>query len=328
MIIFHFLHYTLNFMAGFYVVYIVIFIGGENTISYTSAQLIAAFIPPMALQLGCYTFLKSYTDLPLASICGILVCDIFVYAGLAWYVAQVWPSALGVRKVWYFLFLPSYWLGDRKGKDGVNNDVDKAHGGDGVEMGGMVSGDDGEGGASIPIEHVNESVLGAPTVIIQNLCKSFDTYMAVNNLSFSMYENQIFALLGHNGAGKTTAINVLTGLLAPDYTHTDSLASVYGHSIYTHMENIRYSLGVCPQHDVLFEQLTLQEHILFFAQLKGFSKQDAIEEAKRLVEFFKLESRVDHLGGELSGGQKRMLSIAIAVCGGSKFVVFDEVRKQ
>lgn len=90
------------------------------------------------------------------------------------------------------------------------------------------------------------------------------------------------------------------------------------------MEQIRYSLGICPQHDVLFETLTVREHILFFAQLKGFSYEDASEEVDRLMEFFHMENRLDHMGTELSGGQKRMLSIAIAICGGSRFIIFDE----
>eukprot|EP01031_Cornospumella_fuschlensis_P030350 gene30350-36672_t len=285
---------TLALLLGFYVIYLVIFIGDENTISYSSAQIIAAFIPPMALQ-------------------------------LAWYFSQVWPSALGVRKAWYFVFLPSFWLGGKKSKARVETR-------NGIEIGANHANDrigtcrsyNDEAGSTIPVEPANESILGKPTVIVRNLCKSFGAQMAVDRLSFDMYENQIFALLGHNGAGKTSAINVLTGLLAPDNARDDTVASVYGHSIFTHMEDMRHSLGICPQHDVLFDQLTLLEHIVLFAQLKGYSAHDAAEEAQRLMEFFKLENRKDHVGGELSGGQKRMLSVAIAVCGGSKFVVFDE----
>jgi ATP-binding cassette subfamily A (ABC1) protein 3 len=81
---------------------------------------------------------------------------------------------------------------------------------------------------------------------------------------------------------------------------------------------------VCPQHDLLFEKLTLREHILFFSQLKGNSFEEAKHEAVSLINFFHLGDRIDHFGSELSVGQKRMLSVAIAVCGGSKFVVLDE----
>jgi ATP-binding cassette subfamily A (ABC1) protein 3 len=176
----------------------------------------------------------------------------------------------------------------------------------------------------IPMEDANEDLLGKPTVVVKNLRKTFGSQLAVNNLSFKMYENQIFALLGHNGAGKTTTISMLTGLFSPDYATKDSGAFVYGHSIADEMDSVRHSLGICPQHDVLFENLTVREHILFFAQLKGYSLEAANEESTNLTNFFHLESRLDHTGTELSGGQKRKLSVAIALCGGSKFVVLDE----
>jgi ATP-binding cassette, subfamily A (ABC1), member 3 len=68
----------------------------------------------------------------------------------------------------------------------------------------------------------------------------------------------------------------------------------------------------------------VEQHILFFSQLKGSTYQRARDEAKVLTLKFHLEERLDHTGGELSGGQKRKLSVAIAVCGGSKFIVLDE----
>ncbi|CAE7418986.1 ABCA3 [Symbiodinium microadriaticum] len=90
------------------------------------------------------------------------------------------------------------------------------------------------------------------------------------------------------------------------------------------MDQIRLTMGVCPQHDVLFENLSVKEHILFFSQLKGSTRHQAEQEATELTSTFHLEERLDHTGSELSGGQRRKLSVAIAVCGGSKFVVLDE----
>ena len=118
---------------------------------------------------------------------------------------------------------------------------------------------------------------------------------------------------------------MLTGLTSPDmFLGGDRGALVYGHNILSEMDSVRLSMGVCPQHDVLFERLTVREHILFFAQLKGISYDEADKEAQALTDLFHLEQRLDHLGKELSGGQKRKLSVAIAVCGKSKFVVLDE----
>lgn len=89
--------------------------------------------------------------------------------------------------------------------------------------------------------------------------------MAVENLNVSMYNNQIFALLGHNGAGKTTTISMLTGMIEP----TDGYISVLGE---TELQKIRETIGVCPQHDTLYEDLTVQEHLELFAAFKGLEE--------------------------------------------------------
>lgn len=92
--------------------------------------------------------------------------------------------------------------------------------------------------------------------------------MAVDDLSLNMYKGQITALLGHNGAGKTTTMSILTGLFPP----TRGTASVNGHDIITDIEGVRSSLGLCPQHNVLFDRLTVKEHLDFFIQLKVWTQ--------------------------------------------------------
>ena len=82
---------------------------------------------------------------------------------------------------------------------------------------------------------------------------------------------------GHNGAGKTTAISILTGMLTP----TSGDASVYGASILTDMPRIRQSLGVCPQFDILWPEITAREHLTLYAAIKGFRGRDARAVAER-----------------------------------------------
>ena len=88
--------------------------------------------------------------------------------------------------------------------------------------------------------------------------------VAVDNLYLNMYQDQITVLLGHNGAGKTTTMSMLVGLFPP----TSGDAVINGYSILTDMESIRQSLGLCPQHNVLYDRLTVREHLNFFARLK------------------------------------------------------------
>lgn len=314
--------------TGFYVLYIVIFPAGKGDLSYDAAQLACAFFPPLGLQMSTGTFLRSYgkqfKTQSISTLCWIMFADIFIYSFLAWYFAQIWPSKIGVRKPFYFLFLPSYWFpktslppNERGAADCLNNADAKV----GVE-GGIEMIETGTG--KFPEEHANEALVGKPSIVVEHLRKTFGSNKVVNDLSFKMYENQIFALLGHNGAGKTTTINVLTGLTSPDYFASDCDAKIYGKSILSDMESIRYTLGVCPQHDVLFDTLTVEETIIFFSQLKGFSYDEAMAESDHLTHLFHLSQRRDHLGRELSGGQRRKVSVAIAICGGSKFVVLDE----
>ena len=88
--------------------------------------------------------------------------------------------------------------------------------------------------------------------------------VAVDNLYLNMYQDQITVLLGHNGAGKTTTMSMLVGLFPP----TSGDAIINGYSILTDMENVRRSLGLCPQHNILYDRLTVREHLNFFARLK------------------------------------------------------------
>ena len=89
-----------------------------------------------------------------------------------------------------------------------------------------------------------------------------------------MYDNQIFALLGHNGAGKTTTISMLTGLLQ----RSEGEAQIFDKDLFEDMDQARQMMGVCPQHDVLFELLTPVEHLEIFYDFKGGNAQNKREE--------------------------------------------------
>ena len=132
-----------------------------------------------------------------------------------------------------------------------------------------------------------------------------------------MYSGQVTALLGHNGAGKTTTINMLTGLLEP----SSGDAKVMGNSIIRDMSSIRKNIGICLQHDCLFDLLNVQEHIEFYSMLKNSYDKDNVEQVMKDVAL--LEKRYT-ASKSLSGGMKRKLSVAIAFCGDSKTVFLDE----
>ncbi|CAH2311465.1 retinal-specific ATP-binding cassette transporter [Pelobates cultripes] len=161
-----------------------------------------------------------------------------------------------------------------------------------------------------------------PGVCVQNLVKVFGNSFkpAVDRMNITFYEGQITAFLGHNGAGKTTTLSIITGLYPP----TSGTVWVRGRDIQTQMDSIRQSLGMCPQHNILFRHLTVAEHILFYAQLKGKSIKQAEREMEVMLEDVGIPQKRNEEAQNLSGGMQRKLSVAMAFVGESKVVVLDE----
>ncbi|NXM65532.1 ABCA1 protein, partial [Serilophus lunatus] len=143
---------------------------------------------------------------------------------------------------------------------------------------------------------------------------------AVDGLTLNFYEGQITSFLGHNGAGKTTTMSILTGLFPP----TSGTAFILGKDIRSELSTIRQNLGVCPQHNVLFDLLTVEEHIWFYARLKGLPEKKVKEEMEQMAMDVGLPHKLKARTSRLSGGMQRKLSVALAFVGGSKVVILDE----
>lgn len=124
---------------------------------------------------------------------------------------------------------------------------------------------------------------------ISHLKKQFAKHkVAVRDLSLNMFEGQITVLLGHNGAGKTTTMSMLTGMLPP----TSGTAIINGYDIRTNMKMVRDSLGLCPQHNILFDDLTVGEHLYFFSKLKGMRTSEIETEIQKYVQLLDLVPKV------------------------------------
>jgi len=150
--------------------------------------------------------------------------------------------------------------------------------------------------------------------------KSFGKFRAVDGMTLSMNKGQVFALLGHNGAGKTTTINMLTGAL----TISSGDAVVFGKSITNQLDEVQEMLGVCPQHNILWDELSSAQHLEIFSRIKGVSPEtrtNQIEEALKSVLLFNVK---DKPCGKYSGGMKRRLSVAISSIGDPKVIYLDE----
>jgi ABC-type transport system involved in cytochrome c biogenesis ATPase subunit len=149
---------------------------------------------------------------------------------------------------------------------------------------------------------------------VTNLRRTFGAVVAVDGLTVSFPANQISCLLGHNGAGKTTTISMLTGMIPP----TSGEGHVCGFDISTNMADIRNSLGVCPQFDILWPNLTVAEHAEIYASFQGVPKEALATEVAILVNDVGLAEKRNALTATLSGGQKRKLSVVLAFMGRPK----------
>ncbi|GAB9477447.1 Abc transporter a family member 1, partial [Globisporangium polare] len=143
---------------------------------------------------------------------------------------------------------------------------------------------------------------------------------AVRNLTFGLKRGECFGFLGINGAGKTTTMKMLTGDVVP----SSGSATLGGFDILTQQIEVRRQIGYCPQFDALFDLLTVREHLELFARIKGVSSADLNNVVSGLIEQMNLSSFDGKLAGSLSGGNKRKLSVAIAMIGNPKIIFLDE----
>ncbi|GAB0191806.1 glucosylceramide transporter ABCA12 [Grus japonensis] len=208
--------------------------------------------------------------------CWLILIDSFIYFILGWYIRNVFPGRYGMAAPWYFPLLPSYWVEynsylpfwneKRRGllftklflkkEATLNNKI------------------------CAPPPHLEpeptDLTLG---VSLRGITKVYGSKAAVDNLSLNFYEGNITSLLGHNGAGKTTTISILTGL----FPTSSGTIFVYDKDIRTDQEVIRKNMGVCMQHNVLFNYLTTKEHLLLYGYIKVplWSEQELYQEVKR-----------------------------------------------
>uniref|UniRef100_A0A8C6FY67 ABC transporter domain-containing protein n=1 Tax=Moschus moschiferus TaxID=68415 RepID=A0A8C6FY67_MOSMO len=227
---------------------------------------------------------------------GMLVIDAFLYGLVTWYIEAVFPGQYGMPQPWYFFLMHSYWFSKPRikiKKEEMNDSVITQDKYFEAEPTGLVAG--------IKIKHL------------------YKVLRSVGNKD-QWYFGQITILLGQNGAGKTTALSILTGRYPP----TRGEVFIDGYDITKNITEIRENLGFCPQGDLLFNDLTLSEHLFFYSMVKSMHQKMSADEINHMLSTFDLLEKRDTFSKSLSGGIKRKLSIIIALLGGSKVVILDE----
>lgn len=154
---------------------------------------------------------------------------------------------------------------------------------------------------------------------IKNLSKSFGEVKAVDNLSFSVKEGELFAFLGVNGAGKSTTINIICGCLAAD----GGTVTVDGHDA-CRAEAVKNAIGVVFQNSLLDKSLTVADNLASRAALYGISGQGLKRRVAELAEMLDFGGLLGRTVGKLSGGQRRRVDIARALIHKPKILILDE----
>lgn len=161
----------------------------------------------------------------------------------------------------------------------------------------------------------------AETIIrTERLTKRFGSFTAVDEISFTVGSGEIFGFLGANGAGKTTAIKMLTGLLSP----TEGSASVAGFDVFRETESIKRSIGYMSQRFSLYDDLTPHENIRFFGGIYGLGRSELKEKGERMLEALDLGHAADTRLSALPLGWKQKLAFSVALLHEPKLVFLDE----
>ena len=165
-----------------------------------------------------------------------------------------------------------------------------------------------------------ENLSGKNAIEIDRAVKTFGETRAVDNLTLHVREGEIYGLVGPDGAGKTTAMRLLCGALAP----TSGRITVSGFEVPRQVEDARAQIGYLPQRFSLYEELTVLENLRFFAEVRSLTGADWLPRSKEILDFVGLGEFAGRRAGALSGGMKQKLGLAAALVHRPRVLLLDE----
>ena len=162
--------------------------------------------------------------------------------------------------------------------------------------------------------------MNTPIIEVENLTKKFGSFTAVDSITFDVKQGEIFGFLGANGAGKTTAMKILSGLLGP----TSGKARVAGYDVFRQPDKIKKSIGYMSQRFSLYDDLTVKENIRFYGGIYGLKRKAVKEKAEVLIRRLGLDEVEKKLLKDLPLGWKQKLAFSVAILHDPKIVFLDE----
>lgn len=159
-----------------------------------------------------------------------------------------------------------------------------------------------------------------PAIEIIDVCKLFKKFQAIDHLSLTVEQGEIFGLLGPNGSGKTTTINMISGLSDP----SSGTIKVMGYDMRHHKRQVRQILGAVPQETALYEELSAWANLDFHADLFGIPRKEKAARMTHILELVQLQDRKNSRVGTFSGGMKRRLALGRALLHNPSLIYLDE----
>jgi ABC-2 type transport system ATP-binding protein len=159
-----------------------------------------------------------------------------------------------------------------------------------------------------------------PVIITEKLTKRFGNFIAANELTFEVDKGEIFGFLGANGAGKTTVMRMLCGLLTP----SSGKATIAGFDVYKQAEKIKKKIGYMSQKFSLYDDLTVSENIRFYSGIYGMNNKQIKDKTKELLEELQLQNEAKTLVRDLSLGWKQKLAFLVSIAHDPDIVFLDE----
>ena len=161
---------------------------------------------------------------------------------------------------------------------------------------------------------------GPPVIEVKDLTRTFGSFVAVDHITFEVHPGEVFGFLGANGAGKTTAIRMLTGLLVP----SGGQARVAGHDVYTESEAIKRAIGYMSQKFSLYEDLTVRENATLYGGIYGLTDGEIRDRIAAMLSGLKLEAAADSRVSALPLGWRQKLAFSVALLHRPTIVFLDE----
>ncbi|KAF9820466.1 hypothetical protein SFRURICE_009885 [Spodoptera frugiperda] len=219
---------------------------------------------------------------------------------LTWYLSLVAPGQYGQALPWNFLFKTQYWSKNEVIPDMESEEEDPM--------------------AQDPRFFESPPANAEIGIKIVNVSKVYPKQRVLRNVSLEVYKGEITVLLGHNGAGKTTLMSIITGMTSA----TEGTVYVNGKDTLRQRDEVRQNLGLCPQHNLFFPDLSLREHIMFFTMLKRGTYGEARASSRQLATQLGLQAKLGAQCRQLSGGMQRRAQLACALAGGATVLILDE----